>query len=619
MVLRTLAGNLRPARVREAPESLDRAVVDDVRSEALGVHHLAGRGRVFRLRDLDRRGRLGALVFAAALLIAPLLAFAWAVPDWAPAGDTAIMGLRALDVGTSRTPLIGQPSSSELYERGDGPAHHPGPTHFYLLAGPVRLLGGGIGMPLVSVLIVGACVLLAAWAVFRQLGPPAGVLAGVVLGGVMFTTGASSLIDPVSSRVAGYPLLCSSVLLWCVLCGDLRLLPLTTGVVSFTAQQHLSVEPAIVVLTAGAGAGLVVWVVRHHGWRDPQVRRQLARASGWSALVALVMWAPVLLDQVSDTGNLGRVASYATRNDHDTLGATSAVHQIVHALGLPPLLGQTEFSGQWLLDSPSIFTWLTAVAVAAAVAALGVRWWRASRRRTGLAIMVGLAVLAGLANGSSVPVGFEQARPAFYHWSFVLAFFTALVLGLGALDLARRATTTTRASFAPALASVALLAILVPSALNPTLDRTTNTLDGTQAFWKGRHFDQLTDAILAHRHDLGTQTLLLGGGRGVFSKYREALAFDLADRGLDVRLPRYQRGFVNEDRLVDKSTVHSGLILQEIGRKRLAKPPPGELVGEINLNPDSGFNATNPYLIVGLRVSFVGRDELLKVARPNEL
>jgi hypothetical protein len=575
---------------------------------------------VYRLRDLNRRGRWVSVVFAVALLIAPLLAFAWAVPDWAPAGDTAIMGLRSLDVGTSRTPLIGQPSSSELYVPSDGPAHHPGPTHFYLLAGPVRLLGGGIGMPLVSVLIVGTCVLLAAWAVFRQLGPPAGIVAGVVLGAVMFTTGASSLIDPVSSRVAGYPLLCFSVLLWCVVCGDLRLLPLTTAVVSFTAQQHLSVEPSIVVLTAGALAGLVVWLVRHHGWRDPQVRRQLARASGWSGLVALVMWAPVLLDQVSDTGNLGRVASYATSNDHDTLGASSAVHQIVHALGLPPLLGQTEFSGQWLLAQPSILTWLTAVAVVAAVAALGARWWRASHRKTGLAIMVAIAALAGLANGSSVPVGFEQARPAFYHWSFVLAFFTYLVLGLGALDLARRITTTGRASFPPALISLALLAIIVPSALNPTLDRTTNTLAGTQAFWKGRQFDQLTDTILAHRRDLGSQTLLHGGAS-------RALAFDLADRGLDVRLPRSMGEFVNEDRLVDKSTVHSGLVLQGIGRKGPARTPPGELLAEIDLTPRSGVDASSlgiiglirPGEIVGLRLYLLNREELLEFATPSEL
>src|SRR4029453_4303222 len=102
----------------------------------------------------------------------------------------------------------------------------PGPLHFYLLAVGIRLFGGDVGMLLVSVLIVETCVLLAAWAVFRELGAAAGIVAAVLLGAIMFTTGGSSLIDPVSSRAAGYPLLCAPVLCWWVLRGDRPPLPL---------------------------------------------------------------------------------------------------------------------------------------------------------------------------------------------------------------------------------------------------------------------------------------------------------------------------------------------------------------------------------------------------------
>src|SRR5262249_11923317 len=153
--------------------------------------------------------------------------------------------------GTARTPLVGLPSTGGRYI-GTDYVNHPGPVHLYLLALAIRLFGGDFGMPLVSMLIVEACVLLAAWAVFRELGATAGTVAAVLLGTIMFTTGAASLINPVSSRVAGYPLLCSSVLCWCVLSGDLRLLPLATAVLSFAAQQHLSVAPAAVVLAASA-------------------------------------------------------------------------------------------------------------------------------------------------------------------------------------------------------------------------------------------------------------------------------------------------------------------------------------------------------------------------------
>ena len=446
------------------------------------------------------------MAFALALSLPPVLAFAWATPDWAPAGDPALMGIRALDVGTSRTPLIGQPSTASQYIHRAGNVNHPGPLHFYLLAVSIRVFGGDVGMPLVTVLIVEAAVLLGAWGVFRQLGPAAGILAAVLLGAVMFTTGASSLVDPVSSSIAGYPLLCASVLCWCVLSGDLRLLPLTVAVVSFTAQQHLSVAPAVVVLSAAAGLGLVAALARGR-------RRQVLHWCGWSALVAVVLWAPVLLQQAtSSEGNLRRLASYARSSDRATLGATSALHQLAHTLGLPPLLGQTDLSGWKLLAVPSTFTRLSAAAVLVAIAALGL-WWRRRRPRMAtLAVMVAILVLAGLANGSSVPVGLlEQGRITFYHWSFALAFFSCLVLGLGVLTVLRRHLFA-RAAFAPALTSLALVAIVVPAAVNPSLERSTNTLPAAHGYLRSRYVNRLADAALAHRRELGAQTVLLGRG-----------------------------------------------------------------------------------------------------------
>jgi hypothetical protein len=601
--------------VTHALDLSDRAT-SDARSQAVRPRAPEAERKVYRLGDLDRRGRWVAVAFALALCVAPLQAFAWAVPDWAPAGDPALMGLRALDVGTSRTPLIGQPSSSAAYVDGDRPVYHPGATHFYLLAGPVRLFGG-IGMVFVSVVIAGGCILIAAWAVLRQLGASAGAIAAVLLGAITFTTGASSLIDPVSSRISGYPLLCSAVLLWCVLCGDLRLLPLTTAVVSFTAQQHLSVGPAVVVLTAGAVIGLVATIVIQRRWRDQQVRHRLVHAGGWSALVALVMWAPVLVDQLARDGNLGHLMSYIRSGDRDTVGITSGVHQVVHTLGLPPLLGQTDFSGQWLLAQPSFFTWLSALGVVAVVAALGVHWWRTSHRKSGLAIMAGLAALAGLANGSSVP-GFERGRPAFYHWSFVLAFLAFLVIGIGVLDFIRNRSFGRQSFVIPALTAVVLAAIVIPSAVNPALDRRTNSLADIQSFWRSRRFDRLSDAVMAHRDELGRQTALIGGG-GQFVAFREALAFSLAERGLEVRHPRALRGFVDDDRLVDASTVTSGLVLQPFGREGGGRAVPGELLAVIRLKRGSDVSAPFAFGVAGFRLYLLDRDQLLEVAKVIEL
>ena len=518
--------------------------------------------------------------------MAPILAFAWVVPEWAPAADPALMGLRALDVGTSRTPLIGQPSSSKDYG-GTRNVNHLGPTHFYLLAAPVRLLGGDIGMPLVSVFIVGSCVLIAAWAVFRQLGPAAGVLAAVVLGTITFTTGASSLVDPVSSNIAGYPLLCSAVLLWCVVCGDVRLLPLTVAVVSFAMQQHLSVVPASLVLSAAATVGVALSLRRGHRWRQREVRREWARWGGRAALMGLVLWAPVLLQQVLTTdGNLTRLFGFAGTG-REQLGAGSAVRQVVHALGLPPLLGHTGLTGRSLTVAVSPVGWLSAAAVAAAVAWLGAQWWRSCPRRAALAAMVGVAALAGFVTGSKVPVGSEENRLVLYHWSFVVALFAWLVLGLGVVDLAPRTRLARGRAILPALTALAFMAIVVPAGLNPMLDRPSNALTAAHGFLERRFVNRLADAVLAHRHELGAQTLVLGRDEPLYSQYHDALAFALAERGLDVRHPQSGRGFVHDSRLVDREAVESAIVLvadTEVHTLSL----PGRLVADVDVQP--GFD-----------------------------
>jgi hypothetical protein len=555
------------------------ATADETRSD--GSRDPRERRRpVHRLRDLDRRGRAVAALFALALSLAPALAFAWAVPQWTPVGDPALMGIRALDVGSSRTPLIGQPSTAGLYIQRTDHVNHPGPVHFYMLAAAIHGLGGDVGMPLVTVLVVEACVLIAAWAVFRQLGPPAAIIAAVALALVMFTTGTSSLVDPVSSSIAGYPLLCSAVLCWCLLSGDVRLLPLTTAVVSFTAQQHLSVAPALIVVTAAGVVGVVVARVRA---RNTLSRRELVWWCGWSTVVALVLWAPVLLQQFfTSEGNLSRLATYARSGDRATLGSSSAARQLANSLGMPPLLAQTDATGWKLLAQPSALKWWSAAAVVAIVAALGLRWRTRLPRRATLAVMVGVLLFAGFENGSSVPVGrFEQGRLVFYHWAFALGFFAFVVLGLGLVDLGRARVARWSAG-GGVLAAAALIAMVVPTAVNPALDRHTNTLPAAHAYLKSSYVHRLGDAVLDHRGELGRQTVLLSRGGQLYAGLREAVAFELTERGIAVRHPRTAQGFVDGDRLMDPSTLDTGLVLL-VDTSRPAIPPNGKLLSDIRL------------------------------------
>ena len=84
------------------------------------------------------------------------------------------------------------------------------------------------------------------------------MVASVLLALITFTTGPGSLVNPISSNISGYPLLAGAVLTWCLLGGDDRLLPLTVGVLSFTAQAHLAAAPTVALLgaTSLVGVGL---------------------------------------------------------------------------------------------------------------------------------------------------------------------------------------------------------------------------------------------------------------------------------------------------------------------------------------------------------------------------
>lgn len=571
-------------------------VVDDDRSEPTGGTAPGGpadaatgpgtgdpRRPVNRLRDLDRRGRWVAAAIALALALGPVLAFVRFIPDWIPSGDPAYMGMRALDVGTSRTPLIGQPSTAAEYVDGTM-VHHLGPSHFYLLAPFMRVLGNVAGMLVVSVLITGSSVLVSCWAVFRQIGRTPAVVAAVVLATTTFTTGSSSLVNPVSSSISGYPMLCSAVLLWCVLCGDVRLLPLTTAWVSFTAQQHLAVLPATALLT---GVGLFGCLLME--------RRRLRRLAPWAAMsagVALVAWSPVVVQELFGAdGNLSQLREFTGHSDRPKLGIDTAFRQVVHTLGVPPLLGQSQLDGVWFFRPVSPLAWVTATLVAVVLVVAGVHWARAGRRRaTALSVMALAAALAGLVNGSSVPIGIEQYRLPFYHWAFVLTFFAATALGLLAAEegkalLVRRTSGASAGGagdgeaggaasgrsnrsagrlprgLVPVLGGLALLAMVVPAVVNLNLDRRTNTLVAAYTPVERSTVERLGSAVAAEGDRPDGPVVVLTRGEGPYVGLREALSLDLEGRGLEVRHPRSARFFVDDDRLASHADVQAGVVL----------------------------------------------------------
>jgi hypothetical protein len=549
-----------------------------------------------RLRDLDRRGKLWAGGFAFVLLLAPVLAFVDVVSDWAPFNDPALIGIQSLEVGTRDTPLTGQPSTSAHYVEADRHVNHLGPLHAYMMAGPIRLFGPAVGMLSISVVIIGAAALLMAWAFFRRLGPTGGIVGATLVGLVMFTTGAATLMTPVSSNMAGYPLLCSAVLLWCVMRGDLRLLPLATGVTAFAAQQHLSVVPAVAVLAPAAVVGML-WHWQRTGGRDDMahlwlyLRRKgeaageaglrerfpaLARLTGWTGaalVVGVLLWSPMLTQEVTDDhGNLSALVELSRDSDRPTLGMSSAVNQVTHVLSVPPLLGRTDIESnsavQLLLENPPWTATASALAVLALVALLGVLWAGQPDKRS-LTVWVGVLIVAGLVNGSSVLDSIEQWRMVLYHWIWPLTLFTALVLALGVIDgvralLARlnldRVKTAAR-SARPAFASLALVAIALPALVNPNLDRPSNELNQFRAGFERRYVEELVSQILDEREAIDEPVVMLSTGAEGFMDAREPVTLYLLDEGVDAQLTSFARDFVADRRVARDDHDTSGLLI----------------------------------------------------------
>src|SRR4051794_8405316 len=100
---------------------------------------------------------------------------------WRPLGDDAAIATLSHDVPTTRTPLVGMPSTIAGAAADANSAHHPGPMLFWTLALPERAAGSApwglvVGAALVNALSVLVIGLLAS----RLAGDAAGV-GGIVI------------------------------------------------------------------------------------------------------------------------------------------------------------------------------------------------------------------------------------------------------------------------------------------------------------------------------------------------------------------------------------------------------------------------------------------------------
>jgi hypothetical protein len=254
------------------------------------------------------------------------------IDGWMPAGDQANIAVRAFDVFTSRTPLVGQHSDAGALTHQA--VYSLGPMLFWLLALPARLASPGaltLTTGLVNVVAIVGVIVLA-----RRRGGRALMFITAVAVVLMSRSLAPEALHDVWNPSAGlFPFTLVIFLCWSLACGEYRLLPLTVLVSSFAVQCQLAfLLPTLGALAVGI-AGLAVALRSPTATRRPRsrdVRRWVLAA----VLVVAVCWAlPVFDEFQGNPGNLTAIERTVTAN-RSTLGATVGWHAVVLAVGVRP-------------------------------------------------------------------------------------------------------------------------------------------------------------------------------------------------------------------------------------------------------------------------------------------
>jgi len=366
-----------------------------------------------------RRIASGALI---ALVLVPFVVALVVVSTqswWRPGGDQALIGLRAWDVGRD-TPLLGP------YSRNGW--NHPGPLLFWLLAVPVRLLGSIARGSIVGAIVVNAA---AAVAVVVLVARRVGLIAAagaVGLVAVLTITDPGSIGSDWNPHVTLLPYLAFVVGAWAVADGDLVGWPVAGLAAVLCVQSHVGYAALVIALVA------VALALRAVAWwsagRPVPARRSVVVAGG-SVLAAAGLMVPILIDQFTGTGNLGRLVTWFRASGRETIGLRAASGLASRQL-LPwgPWAGGSEVVPPLAMTTPPVSArWLALPAVALLVTAV-----IAVKRRdftvVRLVALVATSAVVGLVSLSSVD---PPAFPYLFVWFRIVAatVWATVALGLG--------------------------------------------------------------------------------------------------------------------------------------------------------------------------------------------
>lgn len=347
--------------------------------------------------------------FAFGLLAIVIAVFAWKAIrlDWTAAGDLSVIRLRAFDVGTSNTPLVGAYSRFKW--------NHPGPSLSFAFAPWVRLFGAsGVGVLIGAYVANLAAMAGAAW-VARRASKVLFILVAIVLAVFVLLEQSGELFNPWNPFVIVMPLFTALFASWGAFRGDRVGAIVLVIAASFAIQGHIGAAPVGLLALVVGGGGLLLAVFRS----TDEERRTLVTTTLIAAGVLFVCWLPPLIDQLFGTGNLGRIIEFQFNSTDSSAGARFALDQLTRLLTFPP---GREVGFVGVVGTGPVIPWMAVVLAAATVVAWKRQWW--AQLQLTVVAWAAIAVTGlSIANIKGVPFQYVFR----WSWAMVMLVWVACV------------------------------------------------------------------------------------------------------------------------------------------------------------------------------------------------
>ena len=459
----------------------------------------------------ERRLQTWLVVLAGAIpvLVGAIAAFA----GWRATGDNALISIRVGDLLGGKLLTSGLPTTGENFGSGVA-SNHPGPMPFYLLAPFQAIYGVDAGLALGAAAINGAVWAVGVWVMTRRHGLLAGVVTLGIFGLLAFGLGAHLLYDPVSSNAAAFASIALVIVAAEVVAGDWDLLPVFVVLGSFVIQAHLTYVALGMPLVLVVIGALIVALVR----RQPEPTRSLVT----SAAIGLVLWAPVVWDQVFGTGNVSNIAETFTSGDSVGEGPGFALGRVLYAIAPVPMFARRLDELGYLADAGPVTGALGVVAILSFIA-ITVRMVRSRSPYAPLALLVSLALLTSAYSASQLPSG-ATVKAANLRWMWTAGALVWLVLLIAVVEAASRRWRSVDVFWTTGC--FAIVAVLLGVSSYWTVDvRDARTFDAVDSL-RSQIIEELDDGTYLVRYQ-GTEALLTIG---------PPIVSDLISRGYDPRV-----------------------------------------------------------------------------------